>query len=182
MPKRIAVKIWEDRYHDWFKRGRGIRKDPGSFISVYHNIGLLRDSLRYKCRAFYVHNTPKVRDTFAQLQKYGYIGNFIAVQEPLLERRGKLLRNKQDNRKINMPYLLVFNKYRIDNKMQPVIGGISWNRRPVAVKRYRKTVQMNTFRQGHGIEFIELEDGYFMPSHLCKLRNIEGYAGFRIWS
>ena len=152
-------------------------------LNVYHQLSLLREAVRHKNRSFYVHNTPQVRDTFAQLQKYGYIGRFLAVHEPYDKKHARRLNKKKIYKeRTSAPYLLVFNKFRLSNKNLPVIGGISYEERPVAIKRPLQTKDMKIFRQGMGVEFMELENGYFLPSHLCKLRGIDAFKGFKIWS
>merc|ERR1719458_1419963 len=96
-------------------------------LNVYHNLALIKDGLRHKKRSIYVHNTPEVRDVLANLQRYGYIGRFIAVHEPFeakISQRIEKRRETSPKRKEASPYLLVFLKYRLTNKHLPVLGGI----------------------------------------------------------
>ena len=152
-------------------------------LNVYHNLQLLRKAVRNQERSFYVHNTPQVRSVLAQLQQYGYIGRFLAVHEPYSRLHAKRINKKKRYQRTEVaPYLLVFNKWRQTNKNLPVIGGIEYRHHPVKLKIPYKTSEMGIYRQGMGIEFVQLKDGSFLPSHLCKLRGIDGYHGFKIFS
>ncbi len=173
--------------------------------NVYHNLGLLKIAVRCKQREFYVHNTPEVRQVFGMLQKYGWIGRFIAVaspptpsslvrakktqtktnkkvHEPFEPAKAKKLATKSVRSHRNPPYLLVFNKFRINNKHLPVIGDISWYPRPLNYKRPYKASKMINYRQGMGMEFVRLDNGTFQPAHMCQLSGKDGYKGFKISS
>ena len=152
-------------------------------LNIYHNLALIKQALRMKQRSIYVHNTPEMRDVLANLQKYGYIGRFISVQEPFKPKESlKIIKRKSLPRKELSPYLLVFLKYRLTNKHLPVLGGIYYHKRPNALKIPYKTTQMKVWNQGVGMEFARLNDRSFQPTHLCKLRGINAYKGFKVWS
>ena len=158
-------------------------------LNVYHNLGLIKEALRHKRRSIYVHNTPEVRDVLANLQRYGYIGRFLAVQEPFHPKTSKkiLERNRNDpRRREHSPYLLVFLKYRLSNKHLPVLGGIYYRKSPNAHQVPYKTTQMKVWNQGVGMEFVSMNpkkrNNEWMPSHMAKLRGLNAYKGFKVWS
>ena len=156
-------------------------------LNVYHNLGLLKDALRHKRRSVYVHNTPEVRDVMANLQRYGYIGRFIAVHEPFHPKTAQKIRKRNESspwRKEHPPYLLVFLKYRLSNKHLPVLGGIYYRKHPNAHQVPYKTTQMKVWNQGVGMEFVNLDKKRpeWMPAHQAKLRGLNAFKGFKIWS
>eukprot|EP01084_Bolivina_argentea_P160872 280105_1 len=159
-------------------------------LNIYHNLGLIKDALRHKKRSIYVHNTPEIRDVLGQLQKYGYIGRFIAVHEPFKPRESKRVAaqtKKSPQLKEHPPYFLVFLKYRMSNKHLGVLGGIYYAKRPTRMEIPYPTMRMKVPNQGVGMEFARISEKNathkeWMPTHLAKLRGINGYKGFKVWS
>ena len=155
-----------------------------SHLNVYHNLGLLKDAIRHKRRSVYIHNTPEIRDVMGNLQKYGYIGRFIAVNEPFQPKISKRIQNrKTQKRKEESRYLLIFLKYRLSNKHLPVLGGIYYHKRPNRYKIPYSTNAMKVWNQGVGMEFVRIPNQrQWIPSQTAKLNGIDGYKGFKVWS
>eukprot|EP01083_Nonionella_stella_P166238 555280_1 len=152
-------------------------------LNVYHNLGMIKQALLHKHRSIYVHNTPEMRDVLGMLQRYGYIGRFLAVQEPFRPKHSRRILNRVSKpRKEVSPYLLVFLKYRLSNKHLPVMGGIYYRKRPNRYTIPYKTTQMKVWNQGVGMEFVRRDRKEWMPTHMAKLRGLNGYKGFKVWS
>merc|ERR1719242_361818 len=144
-------------------------------LECISQFGINQRTLRHKQRSLYVHNTPEVRDVLANLQRYGYIGKFIAVHEPYTPKHSIRIQNRVSPiRKEMAPYLMVFLKYRLSNKALPVMGGIYYRKRPNRYQIPYRTSKMKVWNQGVGMEFVrrDKESKEWMPAHSAKLRGI----------
>mmetsp|Transcript_5882 Transcript_5882/g.9412 ORF Transcript_5882/g.9412 Transcript_5882/m.9412 type:complete len:162 (+) Transcript_5882:37-522(+) len=158
-------------------------------LNLYHNLGNLRNALRNKYRNCYLHNTTEIRDVLANLQRYGYIGRFIAVHEPFQPRISRKIQKRvSKERKEESPYLLVFLKYRQSNKHLPVIGNIYFRKRPTRYQIPVKTKDMKPLHQGVGLEMVRVgedkrrREDLWIPTHTAQIRGLDGYKGFKVFS